>query len=129
MAINSYEEERILNASPVELVRILYAAAMKAVRQARGHLRAGDIAARSREINRAQMILLELASSVDRASGIPIGERLLALYDYMLARLAVANTEQIDKPLAEVSELLSTLHEGWSKCSAAEQNEAVLAAR
>jgi flagellin-specific chaperone FliS len=47
----------------------------------------------------------------------------------MLARLAVANSEQIDKPLAEVSELLSTLHEGWSTCSAAEQNEAVLAAR
>ena len=116
--INTYEENRILSASPVELVRILYAAAVRAVREAREHLETGDIAARSREINKAQMILLELAVSIDRSKGKDIGDRLLALYDYMLGRLAEANTLQQDAPLAEVSELLSTLHEGWSQCAA-----------
>ena len=129
MPINTYEENRILNASPVELVRILYAAALRSVREARDYLGAGDIASRSREINRAQMILLELAASIDRSQGKEIGDRLLSLYDYMLARLAVANAKQLDAPLAEVSELLSTLHEGWSKCSAAVETEPVLTAR
>src|SRR5258708_2136338 len=115
MAINTYEENRILNASPVELVRILYAAALRSVREAREHLRTGDIASRSREVNRAQMILAELASSVDRSKSKEIGDRLLALYDYMITRLGEANMQQSDAPLAEVSELLSTLHEGWSK--------------
>ena len=128
MRINIYEENRILNASPVELVRILYAAALRSVREAREYLRAGDIASRSREINRAEMILLELASSVDRSQGAEIGDRLLSLYYYMLARLAAANAEQSDTPLAEVSELLGTLHEGWSRCDAAEA-EPVLATR
>lgn len=129
MSINTYEENRILSASPVELVRILYAAALRSVREAREHLRTGNIAFRSSEITRAQMILLELASSVDRSKGPEIGDRLLALYDYMLTRLTEANAGQTDTPLAEVSELLSTLHEGWSLCSTAEQAEPALAAR
>jgi flagellar protein FliS len=121
MALNAYEVNRILNASPVELVRILYAAAIGAVGAARDHLAAGDIARRSREITRAQMILAELAGTVNRAGGGEIGERLLALYDYMLWRLADANARQTDAPLAEVERLLGALDEGWAGCEAPEE--------
>lgn len=106
MSINSYEENRILSASPVELVRILYNAAVRAVYNARESLRAGDILSRSREISKAQVILLELATSVDPSKGKEVAERLLALYDYMQARLMEANAEQKDGPLAEVDHLL-----------------------
>src|SRR5438128_12307041 len=111
MSINLYEENRILSSSPVELVRILYTAAVRAVQDARETRRAGDIGARSREIGKAQVILLELAASVDPSKGKDVSERLLALYDYMLGRLAEANAEQKDAPLAEVSSLLGTLQE------------------
>jgi len=110
-----------LSASPVELVRILYTAAARAVQTARESLQAGDIASRSREISKAQVILIELASSVDSAKGKDIGERLLALYDYMQTRLAEANAEQKDGPLAEVSHLLGTLQEAWSRCADVEE--------
>jgi flagellar protein FliS len=126
MALNVYEENRILSASRVELVRILYSAAARAVGDARECLRAGDIAARSRAITRAQMALLELAGSVDRGKG-EISERLLALYDYMLGRLTQANLQQEEAPLAEVGRLLGTLQEGWS--SVVDEPEAALAAR
>jgi flagellar protein FliS len=118
MSINKYEENRILSASPVELVRILYNAAVRAVHNARESLRAGDIFSRSREISKAQVILLELATSVDPSKGKEVAERLLALYDYMQARLMEANAEQKDGPLAEVDHLLGTLQEGWSQCEA-----------
>jgi len=114
--MNSYEQNRILSASPVELVRILYTAAVCAVQSARESLRAGDISTRSREIGMAQVILLELASSVDLSKGKEVGERLLALYDYMQGRLAEANAEQKDGPLAEVTSLLGTLQEAWLQC-------------
>ena len=123
MSINSYEENRILSASPLELVRILYTAAVCAVQNARESLRAGDISARSREISTAQVILLELASSVDPSKGKDVGERLLALYDYMQSLLAEANAEQKDGPLAEVSKLLGTLQEAWSQCELAPEPE------
>ena len=115
MPINTYEENRILSASPLELVQILYTGAARAVQNARQHLRAGDIAARSREITKAQEILLELATSVDPSKAPEVGERLLALYDYMQARLIEANTQQKDKPLNEVDSLLHTLQEAWSQ--------------
>jgi flagellar protein FliS len=115
MPLNTYEENRILSASPLGLVRILYAAATRAVQNARKQLRAGNIAARSREITKAQEILLELAASVDPSKAPEVGERLLALYGYMQARLIEANMEQNDGPLAEVGSLLDPLQEAWSQ--------------
>jgi flagellar protein FliS len=115
MSINTYEENRILSASPLGLVRILYTAAVRAVQNARQHLRTGDIAARSREITKAQEILLELGSAVDASKAPELSERLLALYDYMQARLIEANTEQKDGPLAIVDGLLHTLQDGWTQ--------------
>ena len=115
MPINTYEENRILSASPLGLVRILYTAATRAVLNARQHLRAGDIAARSKEITKAQEILLELATAVDPSKAPAFGERLLALYDYMQAQLVEANVQQKDAPLAVVDGLLNTLQEAWSQ--------------
>ena len=121
MSINTYEENRILSASPLELVRILYTAAMRAVQNARESLRAADILSRSRQIGKAQAILLELAASVDSRNGGEVGERLLALYDYMQGRLAEANAEQNDEPLVEVTRLLGTLQEAWLRCETVEE--------
>ena len=113
MTMNLYEENRILNASPVELVRILYSAAVRTVGDARERLQAGDIAGRSQAITKAQMIVFELASSVNPGAGGEIADRLVALYDHMLGRLNQANQRQEDAPLREVAELLGTLQDGW----------------
>jgi len=119
MSINTYEQNRILSASPIELVQILYSAAVRAVESAENSMKAGDIASRSREISKAQEILFELATSVDSSKGGEIGDRLLALYDYMQGRLAEANMKQQSEPLADVSSLLRTLQGAWSQCAAA----------
>jgi flagellar secretion chaperone FliS len=129
MSINTYEENRILSASPIELVKILYTAANRAVQNARQHLSAGDIAARSKEITKAQEILLELGSSVDASKAPEFSERLLALYDYMQSRLTEANAQQKDSPLAEVISLLETLQDAWSQCSSRQQLELAAAGR
>lgn len=122
--MNIYEENRILNASPVDLVRILYNAAVRSVENAREHLRSGDIAARSREIGKAQAILVELTVSLDASKSPEFGERLLALYDYMQTRLTEANLRQEDRPLAEVGGLLGILQEAWSQVEVEETEAA-----
>lgn len=129
MSINAYEENQILSASPVELVRILYIAALRSVRDARDYLRSGDILSRSRAIYKTQMIVLELASSLDRTQSQEFAARLLALYDYLLTRLSEANVDQNEAPLAEVSKLLTTLQEGWALPAVSEETEPVLVAR
>jgi len=111
---DAYLESRILTADPIELVNLLYQACTQAVREARCHLAEGRIAERSREINKACEIVIELAASLDHARGGEISQRLALLYDYMQRRLLEANMQQTDPPLADVLGLLSTLSEAWS---------------
>ena len=114
-AQEAYLENRILSADPLELVRLLYQAALAAVREARQALAAGEIAPRSRAISKACEIVIELNGALDHARGGDISRRLAALYDYILKRLLDANLQQSDAPLAEVLTLLSTLAEGWAQ--------------
>ena len=117
--IATYLESNVASADPVELVRMLYRAAIEAIESARRHLRSGDIAARSAELTRAGAILAHLSFSVNREADAGLGRNLIELYDYMQRRLLRANLEQSDRPLAEVSGLLRTLLEAWESCAPA----------
>ncbi len=109
----AYLESKVLAAEPVELVRLLYQAAVHAVQDARHHLAAGEIRERSRAITRANGILIELAASLDHSQGGEISRSLARLYDYIGRKLIEANIGQSDGPLAESLGLLATLAEGW----------------
>lgn len=112
-AHDAYLESRIFSADPTELIRLLYQAATGAVRNARRHLASGDIPARTRSINAACDILIELAAALDHERGGEISRRLAQLYQYMTRKLIEAHFRQSDSPLAEVLGLLATLGEGW----------------
>jgi len=116
----SYLENGVLSADPVELVRMLYRGGIDAVEKARQHLREGDIAARSAQITRAGAIIAHLTFSVNRDADPAMGANLVELYDYMQRRLLRANLEQADAPLAEVSRLLSTVLDAWAGCGPVE---------
>ncbi len=115
-AYEAYLESKILSADPVELIRILYQAALEAVHTARRCLQAGDVLGRSREISRAHAILTELALSINHEAGGSLSRMLAELYDYMQRRLLEAHLQQSEAPLVEVANLLSTLLEGWRNC-------------
>jgi flagellar protein FliS len=119
MYANHYEnnlEAEVMSAAPLRLVQMLYRGALDATAAARAHLQAGEIAARSRQITKAQAILAELSISLDHAKGGVIAGRLSGLYDYMQRRLSEANFRQADEPLAETERLLKTLTEAWEEC-------------
>jgi flagellar protein FliS len=118
-AHDTYLEERILSADPVELVEMLYQAAITAVNDARRYLANGEIRARARSVSKACDILVELNTSLDYARGGEMSVRLGQLYGYMHRRLVEGNFRQADQPLAEVAGLLGTLLEGWAGLKAA----------
>ena len=126
---DSYLESRVLAADPVELVSLLYEACTQAVREARRYLAAGQIAERSREINKACAIVIELATSLDHDRGGEISQRLALLYDYMERRLLQANMQQSDAPLADVLGLLTTLSEAWAGVRQPEEKPAAESAQ
>ena len=114
---DAYLESRVLSANPLELICILYQYAIDSVREARRHLAAGDIVARSRAVCRAVSAISELDGSLNHAEGGAISRNLGELYQYLRQRLTEANMQQKDAPLAEVESLLTTLAEAWKAAS------------
>jgi flagellar protein FliS len=113
-AHDTYLEERILSADPVELVHLLYQGAITTVGDARRQLAEGQALARARSVSKACNILVELNTSLDFERGGELSVRLAQLYGYMHRRLVEANFRQSDEILAEVAGLLATLMEGWA---------------
>ena len=110
---DAYLESKVYAADPVELVRMLYAAAINSTRSAREHLAAGQIAARSAAISKVLAILGELEGSLDHSVGGSVSQGLADLYAYMRGRLFEGNLRQADAPLAETESLLATMLEAW----------------
>jgi flagellar protein FliS len=112
-AHNAYLESHILTADPLQLIRLMYQAAIGEVRSARVHLKNREIRSRSSALVKACSILTELTVSLDHRNGGEYADRLRELYAYMMQKLTEANFKQHDEPMAEVQGLLSTLLEGW----------------
>jgi flagellar protein FliS len=108
-----YLEAEVMGASPVQLIEILYRAAIDSVGAARRHLANRQIRERSRQITKASEIVNHLMLSVDHSCVSEISRNLVEIYAYIQTRLIEANTRQIDPPLAEVENLLKILLDAW----------------
>ena len=116
----NYFENEILAADPLKLVQLLYRGALEALECARRYLRSGDIRARSQAITKALAILHELSSSLDHSRGMELSASLAEMYDYIERLLIDANTRQVEAPLKEAEQLLTTLLEAWQALTPAE---------
>jgi flagellar protein FliS len=114
---DAYLESRVLSATPLELVHLLYQSAIGAVQDARHYLADGRIVERSRAISKACAILTELSAALNREAGGELAGRLAGLYDYMQRKLLEGNLQQSDAPFGEVLSLLATLGEAWAEVS------------
>jgi len=112
----TYIEEEILTAAPVQLIQLLYRGALDSITSARRYLKLGDIRARSRAISKAMTIVTELSLSLNHTAGGQLSTKLAELYAYTQTLLIQANVKQSDPPLAEAERLLSTLLDGWQAC-------------
>ena len=84
-------------ADPHRLVGMLYDGCLESIAQARGALRAGDLAAKGRAIGRAVRIVEEgLKAGLDLHAGGALAADLNALYAYVGLRLTQANLRNDD---------------------------------
>ena len=116
MLNNPYEDSleiRVLSATPLGLVTLLYEGAIAAVRAARGHLSNSEIRARSRAVTKAVKILIELDNSLNHDADREMCARLSGLYAYMRQTLLEANYHQTEDGLITVEKLLVSLGESW----------------
>lgn len=123
-----YREVAVRTANPLQLVVMLYDAALCSIREAQQQIDRKDIAGRSRSLNRVIAVISELQSSLDRKAGGPIAGSLDRLYDYIKRSVFKAGVNQSKEQLAEVGALLENLRSAWAQL-ANEQPAAVMPAR
>jgi flagellar secretion chaperone FliS len=109
-----YVRQRVQSASPVELIRILYEAAVQSVDEAVRALQSGDILKRGRAVTKTIEILSELRIALRYDVQPEYCRTLAGLYSYMQTQLIRAHSEQSESLLLEVSRLLKTLLDGWT---------------
>jgi flagellar protein FliS len=116
----SHLDTKVLTATPLQLIYLVYEGILDAIRDARAHLTAGRIPERSRSVSKALALLNELDGSLDHQRGGDLSLQLARLYEYMRQRLCEANFKQIDEPLAEVFGLVETIAASWRELAEAE---------
>jgi flagellar protein FliS len=108
-----YKEVAIKTANPLQLIVMLYDAAIYSLQEAQEHLSRKDISSRARAINQCIAIISELQSCLNLKDGGEIAGSLDRLYDYMKRRIFHANVEQSVQPLQEIETLLQGLRGAW----------------
>ncbi len=111
--IQAYRRNQVLQASPVELVVMLYDRAILNLKNACARLDEGDLKEKGKLVCQAVDIIAELQAVLDKDRGGEIAAKLDQLYGYMLKRLTVAHYENNQQQIAEVVRLLEELQQGW----------------
>lgn len=111
--VNSYQKTSIQTASKEELILMLYNGAIKYTHQAVDFLEQKNTPDASKNICRAQAIIVELLNSLNFEVGGEIAKNLEYLYSVMVDNLTVANFEHTVEPLKLNIQILDKLKTAW----------------
>ncbi|MEE4253408.1 MAG: flagellar export chaperone FliS [Desulfuromusa sp.] len=111
--MNQYQNNQILNASPEQILILLYDGSIRFCRQAIHAMDAGNRTVQAEKISRTMAIVCEFANTLDHKVGGEIASDLDALYAFMTRELTRANLQNDRKALETVENLLTGLRATW----------------
>lgn len=113
--VESYRQNAVLTASPLQLVILLYDGALRFLYAAKEAMLRKDLYEQNANLQKAQSIVSELSAGVDQQQGGELAENLLGLYTYCYNEIVEANLgdklENVERCIA----VLSQLRESWSE--------------
>ncbi len=110
-------EAQVSDANPHRLIQLLMQGGLERLAQARGAMEREQIPEKGILIGKAIGIIGGLREALDSERGGELAGNLDRLYEYMIARLAEANTSNDTSLLDEVSALLLEVKSGWGGIS------------
>ena len=118
-----YEQTQVVTSSGIQLIVLLYDAAIQSIEVARREIQAKNIREKARFLGRAIAIVGELNSVLDHERGGDIARSLRRLYDYMLMELVEANARNNEQRLTGPLRCLTALREAWREVAAQQQSQ------
>ncbi len=100
-------------ASPYQLVAMLFQELLGNIAAAKGDIDQGNIAKKGERISKAITIISVLEGSLDFKNGGEISTNLSALYTYSSEQLLAANANNDSSILDEVIQILLPIKAGW----------------
>lgn len=117
-------ESGVMSATPHQLIVMLFDGALAAMRAARIHMEAGNVAEKGRSISKALDIVNSgLAAALDTEKGGEVAERLGSLYDYIARLLLAANLRDDSESLDQAESLLENVASAWREMGSAAGGE------
>ncbi len=117
-------ESGVMSATPHQLIVMLFDGALAAMRAARIHMEAGNVAEKGRSISKALDIVNSgLAAALDTEKGGEVAERLGSLYDYIARLLLAANLHNDLQSLDQAESLLENVASAWREMGSAAGGE------
>jgi flagellar protein FliS len=110
-----YRATKVQTAGSVDLVVMLYQGAVKFIRLGIEAIERDDAKAAHESLVRAQDIVVELLSSLNREEGGQIASQLSGVYDYCFRRLILANVKKDTDPAREVLRIMRELGTAWQQ--------------
>lgn len=108
-----YQTQRIMTASPAQLVFMLYEKAIGCLHEAIRAIAEADIEARWRANGRAMEIIDHMQMTLNTEQGGEIADNLDRLFGFLLRRLPRVDVKNDPKPAEEAIALLEPLRESW----------------
>lgn len=124
-----YRTSRVETASPVELVVMLYQGVIRFTQRGILAVEQRDIAKAHESFVRAQAIVVELSSHLDREAGGQIAQNLSALYDFAYRQLIEANCKKSVRPAEEVIAVFRELLPAWQTLAEGAARQGAVTAR
>lgn len=115
---NQYQQTQVMTSSRVQIVVLLYDAAIQSIELARVGIESSNPGEKGRFLGRAISIIGELNSVLDFEQGGEIARSLHRLYEYMLSELVTANARNDARRLNGPLRCMTTLREGWREIAA-----------
>lgn len=121
LAAQSYQQVKvhssIVDASPYQLIQMLFEGALESIAQAKGAMQQNQVARRGEIIGKAINIVQGLQGSLSDTEGGELAANLDSLYDYVIRRMIQANRNNDPAILTECGKLLSEIKSAWDTMS------------
>lgn len=123
--LNNYKKLEVTSTNRLNLVVMLYDAAIASLKQAQECHQRNDLIKRNSFVSRAQLIITEMNNSLNMEQGKEIAETLSKIYNFLNRHLNEVNTDNDIHKVGQALNILINLSDAWKEIAGKTEKKSV----